>query len=74
MVGTSGVICMVMVLRRATRYLVSTASMIFWMMVRLSSRVSKYFFLLDDVYLPRLQFGRPCRMDLGRGRPGLVVE
>ena len=33
MVGTSGVICTVMELQRVEKYLVSTASMIFWIMV-----------------------------------------
>ena len=42
MVGTSDLICPVMGLRRAERYLVSMASMICWMKVSLSSRVSKY--------------------------------
>ena len=37
----SGVICPVTGLRRAERYLLSTSSIIFWMMIRLSSRVSK---------------------------------
>ena len=41
MVGTSGVIFPVMGLRRAARYLVSMASMIFWKKVCSRSRVSK---------------------------------
>ena len=45
MVGTSGVIFPVMGFRRAARYLVSIASMIFWMKVRSRSRISKFFLL-----------------------------
>ena len=41
MVGTIGVICPVMGLRRAARYLLSMASMICLMKVCLRSRVSK---------------------------------
>ena len=46
MVRTSGGICLVMGLRRAARYLVSTASMICWMKVRSSRRVSKYIYFV----------------------------
>ena len=41
MVGAIGVIFLVTGLRRAASYLVSTASIIFWMMVCFSSRISK---------------------------------
>ena len=65
MVVTSGVICPVMGLRRAARSLVSMASMICWMKVRLSSRVSKYsFFKTMCVF---------CAFDLG-GREGHVWD
>ena len=74
MVGTSGVIFPVMGFRRVVRYLVSMASMIFWMNVRPRSRVSKYSFLLNDVCFLRLQFERPCRTGLGQGHTGLVAE
>ena len=72
MVGTSVMICPMTRLQRAESYLVSTALMVFWLMVSLSNRNVN--FLLDDVCLPRLRFGRPCHLNLGRGRPGLVVE
>ena len=46
MVRTSGVICPVIGFRRAKSYLVSAVSMVFCMMVRSSSSVSKYIFLV----------------------------
>ena len=65
MVRTSDVIFPVMGLRRAAIYLISMASMICWMKVCSSSRVSRYSFFLNNVCLLRLQFGRLCRPDLG---------
>ena len=41
MVGMSHMICLMTGLQRVAKNLVSTASMIFWMMVRSSSSVSK---------------------------------
>ena len=73
MVGTSGIIFLLMGLRRTARYLVSMSSNICWVKVRSSSRISLKN-MLNDVCLLRLQFGRPCWQVLGPGCLDLVAE
>ena len=67
MIGTSGEICPVTGLQRAERCLVLMSSMICWMEFLSRRRVSNFFLLNDDYFL-RLQFGQPRRSDLGQGR------
>ena len=70
MAGTSGVIFPVKGLQRAARYLVSKALMIFWMVVRSSSRVSKKSFFVRRCILSALAIWVSVPAGFGTRMPG----
>ena len=71
MVGRSGVIFPVMGLQRAARYLVLMVSMIFWMKVRSSSRVSKYICFVNRCVSSALAIWAAVPDGFGLRTPGL---